>query len=81
MRYGRQVNLILMKSVIFAVGIVSGFFRALGWRACRFHPTCSVYAREAFETQNFFKALWLVTQRILKCHPFSEGGYDPVASK
>jgi len=46
--------------------------------SCRFHPTCSAYAVEAFETHNFFKASWLSVWRILRCNPFSKGGYDPV---
>jgi putative membrane protein insertion efficiency factor len=46
--------------------------------ACRFTPTCSEYAAEAFETQSFFRAFWMTVVRIAKCHPFHAGGYDPV---
>ena len=46
--------------------------------ACRFVPTCSEYAIEAFEKKNFFAALGLTVVRIAKCHPFHPGGYDPV---
>jgi len=45
---------------------------------CRYHPSCSQYAKEAFETHNFFYASWLSLYRILRCNPFSKGGYDPV---
>ncbi|MDO5301409.1 MAG: membrane protein insertion efficiency factor YidD [Tissierellia bacterium] len=45
---------------------------------CRFSPTCSQYALEAFTRYGFFRALYLSTRRILKCHPFHEGGYDPL---
>ena len=46
--------------------------------ACRFIPTCSDYAVEAFEKKGFFKAVWLILARVAKCHPFHPGGYDPV---
>ena len=45
---------------------------------CRFHPTCSCYAHQAIERFGVTKGSWLSMRRILKCHPFNEGGYDPV---
>jgi len=45
---------------------------------CRFYPTCSSYARDAFITHNFLKSLFLVLVRLLKCNPFFSGGYDPI---
>ena len=45
---------------------------------CRFYPTCSAYAYEAIERFGVFKGLYLSVKRILKCHPFNDGGYDPV---
>lgn len=45
---------------------------------CRFVPTCSEYAIAAVEKYGVGKGLLLVVKRILKCHPFHEGGYDPV---
>lgn len=47
-------------------------------RHCRFDPTCSEYARQAFIKYPFFKALKLSLKRISKCHPFHDGGYDPL---
>lgn len=48
---------------------------------CRFHPTCSAYGLEAFEKYGVIKGLYLTTVRILKCHPFHPGGFDPVPQK
>ena len=45
---------------------------------CRFQPTCSHYALEAVEKYGFFKGGYLSIKRILKCHPFHPGGYDPL---
>lgn len=45
---------------------------------CRYMPTCSSYAKEAFETRNIVAAFLLSLWRILRCNPFSKGGYDPV---
>lgn len=46
--------------------------------SCRFSPTCSAYAYEAIEKYGAMKGGWLALRRILKCHPFHKGGYDPV---
>ena len=45
---------------------------------CRFIPTCSEYALEAVEKYGPWKGSWLALRRLLKCHPFHKGGYDPV---
>jgi uncharacterized protein len=45
---------------------------------CRFVPSCSHYATEAFETHGFVKGLGLSLKRLLRCHPFHPGGWDPV---
>jgi len=46
--------------------------------SCRYYPTCSQYALEAYREHNFFYASWLTLWRVLRCNPFSKGGYDPV---
>ncbi len=47
-------------------------------KRCRYHPTCSEYTKIAFQNKNFFYASILSIWRILRCNPFSKGGYDPV---
>ncbi|UCE78680.1 MAG: membrane protein insertion efficiency factor YidD [Nitrospiraceae bacterium] len=45
---------------------------------CRFTPTCSAYAIEALQTYGFLKGTYLSMRRLLRCHPFHRGGFDPV---
>ncbi|MBU8901345.1 MAG: membrane protein insertion efficiency factor YidD [Victivallales bacterium] len=48
---------------------------------CRFQPSCSGYAQEALEKHGLIKGLYLSFLRIIRCHPFCEGGHDPVPRK
>ncbi|HEX3912118.1 MAG TPA: membrane protein insertion efficiency factor YidD [Steroidobacteraceae bacterium] len=48
---------------------------------CRFYPTCSCYAHTAVERYGILQGGWLGLRRLLRCHPFTEGGYDPVPDK
>ena len=62
--------------------VAAGFYRRLispllGPR-CRYVPTCSTYAVEAVQRHGALRGSWLTLKRLLRCHPFAEGGYDPV---
>jgi putative membrane protein insertion efficiency factor len=46
--------------------------------ACRFYPTCSAYAEAAVKKYGAARGLYLALRRLLRCHPFHAGGYDPV---
>lgn len=45
---------------------------------CKFHPTCSEYAYQAFQRHGFWKGWWLAAKRVLRCNPWSQAGLDPV---
>ncbi|HFA47990.1 MAG TPA: membrane protein insertion efficiency factor YidD [Bacteroidetes bacterium] len=49
--------------------------------SCRYHPTCSQYMVESIEEWGPFKGLWMGAKRFFRCHPWSEGGEDPVPRK
>lgn len=53
-------------------------FSCLVGNCCRFQPTCSEYARQAYQKYGVFKGTWLTIKRLARCHPWAKGGYDPV---
>ena len=68
-----------MKSIL--VGLIRLYQRYISAYTppvCRFQPTCSSYTLEAIQTHGAIKGVGLGTWRILRCQPFSAGGYDPV---
>ena len=68
----------MKKVFISIIRLYRRFLSPLFLPACRFVPTCSEYAIEAFEKKSTPKAIWMTAVRIAKCHPFHPGGYDPV---
>ncbi len=71
-----------MKHVmIWLIGLYRKYISPLKPPCCRFTPTCSAYAIEAFRKRGFFVGFGLTAWRILRCNPFSKGGYDPVPER
>ena len=74
MRAGKVVTHIL----VFLIQCYKVMISPLLPPACRFYPTCSQYAAEALRKHGPVKGLYLAIKRILRCHPFCDGGYDTV---
>lgn len=69
---------LIKKIIISIVKLYRKYISPLKKPCCRFTPTCSQYAIEAFEKYGVLKGLYLSVKRILRCNPFCKGGYDPV---
>ena len=68
----------MRKLAALAISLYQALARPLLPRACRFEPSCSDYARDAVLSRGLLAGLSLSAQRLLRCHPFVAGGFDPV---
>ncbi|NDL68088.1 membrane protein insertion efficiency factor YidD [Anaerotalea alkaliphila] len=66
------------KIALLLISLYRKYISPLKRPSCIYMPTCSSYAYEAFSKYGFFKGFFLSMKRILRCHPFHRGGYDPV---
>jgi putative membrane protein insertion efficiency factor len=73
-KYRKKIGLLFLSSIIVLIKTVLVVPKG----SCRFHPSCSEYAKEAIATMPFYRACVLIGRRLLKCTPFSHGGFDPV---
>ncbi|MBY0450875.1 MAG: membrane protein insertion efficiency factor YidD [Cyanobacteria bacterium] len=64
----------------FGLGLIKVYQVSTGWlpKVCRYHPSCSHYVAGALQSHGLVVGGWLGATRILRCHPFSPGGLDPV---
>lgn len=66
------------KIALFLINFYRVYLSNYSKGSCRFHPTCSTYARDAYTKHSFLNASQLVTCRLLKCRPFGPQGFDPL---
>ena len=64
--------------VVFGLLFYKAIFSPLMPLCCKFHPSCSMYAKEAVERHGVLRGLSLTVRRLLRCRPFTQGGHDPV---
>lgn len=68
----------IKRLLIKIIGLYQKFVSPFLANTCRFYPTCSHYSIQSLEKYGLFKGIVLTFARLLKCHPFHPGGYDPV---
>lgn len=68
----------MLKKIFIKLISVYQFFSRMTPPVCRFYPTCSEYMKQAVTKYGIIKGGYLGIKRVLKCHPFHPGGYDPV---
>lgn len=68
----------MQRLVLGSLRLYKRFLSPLLPSACRFYPTCSEYMSEAVGRYGVARGIWLGFLRLLRCHPFHEGGFDPV---
>lgn len=73
-----KIDFVLQKILTTIIRFYRYFISPLLGQRCRFYPSCSEYAQEALESHGALCGLWLAVKRILRCHPWHPGGYDPV---
>lgn len=71
----------MKKIILLLIKLYQKYISIFLGKNCRFYPTCSAYTYEAIEKFGIIKGIFLGIKRIIKCHPFHHGGYDPVPEK
>ena len=75
------ISLMITVVLTFIIRLYHLFISPILPASCRFYPTCSSYAIEALNRHGVFRGIYLTGKRILRCHPWCDGGYDPVPEK
>lgn len=75
-----QISKFMRKMICFLLICYQNMLSPFLKPSCRFYPSCSQYALTAVKEHGVLKGLWLACYRLLRCHPWSDGGFDPVSS-
>ena len=73
-----MINKIFKNIVISWINLYKYLISPLLGNNCRYLPTCSEYTKESIKKYGVIKGFWLGLKRIVKCHPWGKGGYDPI---
>jgi|GEM_PF-645674 len=71
-----KIDFIFNKLILLMIEFYQKYLTIISFGSCRYHPTCSSYAKIQFENNTFIKAFFYSTLRILKCNPLFDGGFD-----
>lgn len=75
----KKIALLLIRAYQRTLSLDHGILRKLGFkRVCRFHPSCSEYTYQAVYKYGPIRGIWFGIKRISRCHPWNDGGYDPL---
>lgn len=73
-----KINLVLQKLICLPIKLYQYVISPLLQPSCRYYPSCSCYAEKAIMHYGIAKGIWMAIKRLLRCHPWARGGYDPV---
>ena len=75
----KKIALLLIRAYQKTLSLDHGILTKLGFkRVCRFYPSCSEYTYQAVYKYGVVRGIWLGIKRISRCHPWNDGGYDPL---
>ncbi|MBN1495792.1 MAG: membrane protein insertion efficiency factor YidD [Spirochaetes bacterium] len=77
-QYNKKIGTICSSLIILIIHCYRHLVSPILPRSCRFYPSCSAYAIDALKMHGPVKGVYLAARRIVRCHPFNEGGFDPV---
>lgn len=73
-----KISLMLQQVICLPIKLYQYLISPLLQPSCRYYPSCSHYAESAILQHGVSKGLWMAVKRLLRCHPWARGGYDPV---